>query len=113
MPAVVDLRDSEIEDLDERRAVRAATEEEVRRLEVSMNDARRMRLSKRLARLKDVVDRICYRQPPFPLQERPEILSFEKLHHDVRCAVRQLGDVKNATHVLAAHLGRRPRLLEK
>ena len=52
----VPLRDPEVEDLDEVRAVGAPGDEEVRRLEVAMHDAARVRLGDALAGLHGVVD---------------------------------------------------------
>lgn len=48
-----DVGDSEIEGLDHELPVRAPHEEEIRRLEVSMDDSQRMRLCERDAGLKD------------------------------------------------------------
>ena len=53
---VEDLRDAEVDDLDVRTAVLATGEEQVRRLEVAMDDAVRVRLVERLADLQHAID---------------------------------------------------------
>ena len=58
------LRDPEVEHLHAGRAVGAAGEEQVRRLEVAVHDAGRVRLGDGLARLEHVVDRLLERQRP-------------------------------------------------
>ena len=50
------LRDAEVENLEQVRAVGAARDEEVRRLDVAMDDAHRVRLGHALARLQDQID---------------------------------------------------------
>ena len=62
--ASMHLRDAEVEDLDARLPVGALGAEEVRGLEVAVDDAERVRLGDRLAGLEDEVDRLLDGQRP-------------------------------------------------
>ena len=67
----VDLRDAEVEHLHERPPSRSLREEEVRGLEVAMDDPERVRLGDRLAGLEDVVDGVADREVAALLEQRP------------------------------------------
>ena len=64
-----DLGDAEVEDLDATGAVGALGEEEVRGLEVAVDDAERVGLGDRLARLEDEVDGL-HRSAGAPVRSR-------------------------------------------
>ena len=61
--------------------------EEVRRLEVAVDDAERVRLGDRLAGLEHEVDRLLDGQRAALLEPRGEVPALEVLHHHVRRAV--------------------------
>ena len=86
-------------------SVRAA-EEEVRGLEVAVQDAGAVRLGERLAGLEGEVDgRRDVERPA--RDDAHEVLPFEELHHDVRAPGRQATHVEDARDVLASdHRGR-------
>jgi hypothetical protein len=67
------LRDAEVEHLDRELAVRAPDAEEVRRLEVAVDDAERVRVGDGLAGLKDELDRLLDGQRAALLDPRREI----------------------------------------
>ena len=96
------LRDAEVEDLEQARAVGALGDEEVRRLDVAVNDAERVRLGDALARLQH-----RDRRPPRHLravvaEDLVEVVALQVLHHHERHAVGQRAHVHHARDVLAA-----------
>ena len=81
--------------------------EEVRGLEIAMNDAEDVGLGERFACLQHEIDRLLDRQRPVFLQPVGEIGAFEVLHDDVRSAVFELSYVRHPRDVLAFDLHRR------
>ena len=61
-PALANLEMPEVEHLHHRRSARAMGQKQVRRLQVAVDDAERVRLGERLARLEEVPDRLVARQ---------------------------------------------------
>ena len=106
-PARLHLRDAEIEHLHEGRTADRVREEEVLGLQIAMDDAERMRLGERFARLDDVVHDVADRQRRLLVDEGAQGRAAQELHHHVRCAVGERTDVDDACDVLApeAHDG--------
>ena len=95
-------RDPEVEHLHARRAVDGLAEEEVRGLQITMNDPERVRLGERLTCLHDTLDCELHGQRPTTREHRRQVAPVEALHHEVGHApARQLADVVHARHVLA------------
>ena len=88
-------------------------DEEVVRLDVTMNDAGRVGFGKRLAGLQDAIDRALDRQRPSRDQHPAQIRAGQVLHHHVRRTVGQRLDVIHVNDVLGADFGCEPRLSEK
>ena len=80
---------------------RRLVEKEVRGLQIAMDDAERVRLGERVARLQDVLDRLFRRQRPARRQHAREIGPVQVLHHDVRSARLERADVAHTGDVLA------------
>ena len=107
-----DLGDAEVEDLDQRGAVAAPHDEQVRRLEIAMDDTAGVRLGDRGAGLDHVADREPGRKRS-ALDERCEVVALQELHHDVRQAVGRAPDIEHAAHVIGAKAGCRARLVKE
>ena len=101
--------------LTQRRAVGAARDEQVRRLEVAVDDAGGVRLGERLARLEDVARTASSTgSAPSRAMSCAEVAPLEVLHDDVRHAVvSSVPDVDDARDVLALHLRGDARLAEE
>jgi hypothetical protein len=96
-----DLRDAEVEHLDRGRPVGAVGEKEIRGLEVAMNDAERVRLGERLARLEHELERLVDGERAALRERVREVEPLEVLHHDVRRTVGQRPHVAHLRDVLA------------
>ena len=107
------LRDPEVQDLDARAAVRAMHQKEIGGLEIAMHHPEGMRLGQRLGGLEHVIDRRVDRERPVLLEQVLEVRALEILHHHVRRAAGQRGDVEHAHDVLAPDLGGRASLPKK
>ena len=106
-----DLRDAEVEHLDGELPVGPTDAEEVRRLEVAVHDAERVRLGDGLARLQHELGGLLHRQRAALARARPtRSRPCEVLHDHVRSAVVERAHVDDARHVLALDLHRRARL---
>ncbi len=103
------LGDAEVEHLDERTAVEPPRDEQVRRLEIAMDDACRVRLGERDACLHHVLDGGRHRQRLLRDRAR-EVRAVEDLHHHVRRVGLEPAHVEYATHVLGAQMHHRARL---
>ena len=95
------------------RAVGAARDEEVRRLDVAMDDAERVRLGDALARLQHQIDDGLRHLRAVVAQDLVEVVALEVLHHHERRAVGHRADVHHARDVLAAQPDRRLRLAQE
>jgi hypothetical protein len=104
------LGDSEVEHFDEWLAVASAREEQIRRLEVAVHDARGMSLGDGVACLQQVIDGHWNRKRTLGLDQRCEVGTAQKFHHDERFARIQHADVMDANHVIAAQSRRCPSL---
>jgi RNA polymerase sigma-70 factor (ECF subfamily) len=96
------LRNPEVEDLEERRAIRALRQKEIRRLDVAVDDAARVRDGERLARAENQIGRECNVERASSSEHAREILSFEVFIDDER--VSGFGEstgVEDRDHVLA------------
>lgn len=87
-------------------------EPEVRRLDVTMDDALRVRLGERFGCLQNAIDRERERERPAG-DDRPEVAALEEVHHDVRQPVRRLARVEDADDVLGSELHRDLRLADE
>ncbi len=101
-----DLRDAEVEDLDGRRAVGPVREEQVRGLEIAVDDAVRVGLGEGLAGLQHVLDGLLSAERAALLDEVREVAAFEVLHLHERRAVLEHADVGDLGDVLARDLAR-------
>jgi hypothetical protein len=108
-----DLREAEIQDFDARRAVRALGDEEVRRFEIAVHDAERVRVRDAIASLENVRHRFADGQALSPPQERRQVHTLEVLHHDVRSTRLELADVDHARDVIALDVGARAGLSQQ
>jgi hypothetical protein len=108
-----ELRDPEIQHFDRGGAVRASNAEEVRRLQVPVDDPERVGIGDGLARLQHEIDRQPRRQGPVRLEQRREVRALEVLHDDVRSPVVERADVEHARHVLAMDAHGRSRLAQE
>ena len=109
-----ELGDPEVEELDGTASRRPARDEEVRRLEVAVDDPRRVHLGERLARLEPDLARLVDRQRALRVDEHPEVGALEVLHHDVRRRRRSTRPTSlHARDVLALHLGGDLRLAQE
>ena len=109
-----DLRDAEVEELDPDGPVAASREEEVRGLEVAVDDPRGVGLAEPLARLHRVLDGLRDRAA------RASTWSSESRSRPSRYSMTRYGaplssvpDVGDARHVLALDPRRRARLAEE
>ena len=91
----------------------APRDEEVRRLQIAVDDARVVRFGDRLARLEKKVERLVQGQAPALVEELGEVHSLEVFHHHVGRAVLERADVRDLRDVLTLQLHRRARLAEK
>ncbi len=107
------LGDAEVEHLDEVRAVGTLGEEQIARLEVAMDDAERVGLGERTARLRDVARRDGDRDRATRAQQLRQVATVEPLHHDERRAVVGAADVEHPAHVLVLELRRGARLAQE
>lgn len=80
----LDFGNSEIEQFDEARAVGLSGQKEVGRLDVAMNDARGVCGDEALERLGGDTQRGVRRERSDAINQLLQILTLEKLHHDVR-----------------------------
>src|SRR5437879_12684389 len=78
------LGDAEVEDFDASPAVAPSGHEEVRRLDVAVNDPRAVCLVESLAGLHDVLDGGGNRQWPLVRESRGQVVSFEVYDHLIR-----------------------------
>ena len=108
-----DLRQPEVDHLEDRRARRALRQKEIRRLEVAMDDPLGVGRGHRFACFDDVTHRLVDRETSAAGDERAEVLALQVLHDDVRGAVGEHADVEDARDVLALEFCRRPRLARK
>jgi len=109
---LVELRDSEVEDLHDRRAVLALMEEQILRLQITVHDAHRVRLVERARDLTEHARDFLRRQRPALRDDLLQIISGEELHHEERRAA-ELGRrvcVDDAHDVLALDARRRASL---
>ena len=104
------LGDAEVENLDQRRSIGAGGEEEVGGLEVAVDDAERMRLGQRLARLQDVPHGLRDRQPLASVEHSGQRLPVEVLHDHEGDTLPGAPHVHDPDPVLALDPRRRPRL---
>ena len=103
-PHLVDglqLRDAEIEHLEQVGPVIAPAHEQVLRLEVAMDDPRRVRDLDSPTGLRGEIGRARHGQAPLSLEQRSEALADEVLHHDVRRPVGHDAEVDRGGDVLA------------
>ena len=105
-----DLGDAEIEDLQQRRSVQAARDEEILRLEIAMHDPGGMRLDERLARLEDVLDGVGDGQRALLLAQLREVHALEELEDHERAILGVAADVVDARDMLALETDRGARL---
>src|SRR5258706_9692422 len=75
-----DLRDAEVDQLDHRRLVLALNEEDVRRLEITVNDPCCMRLLERACGLEDHAARGLGIETPGAREQAAEIFAPQELH---------------------------------
>ena len=90
--------------------VGAPDAEEVRGLEVAVDDAERVRVGDGDAGLEHELDRLLERERAALLEHGGEVAPLEVLHHHVRSAGLERADVEDAGHVLARDLHRGPGL---
>src|SRR5262249_51372782 len=88
-----------------RHAVILLHEEEVRRLDVAMDDSVGVRDGERLARLHHQLGRSCERNAAIRLENHLEIFALEILHDDVWASVYRDTDVVYGGRVFALDLG--------
>ena len=81
--------------------------EQIGRLDVAVDDARLVRLGKRLARLHDVVDGLVDRELLPHLDPLRQVAAFEVLHHHEGHAVLGKALARHGAHV--HHAGPRDR----
>ena len=105
------LGDAEVEDLHERRVVVVRLrEEDVVRLDVAVDDARRVRAAERLAALRQDVDGLVQRDRARRGGRGLQALAVEELHRDVRRAVLERAVVEDLHDVARPELRGRLRL---
>ena len=78
-----------------------------------MDDAERVGLGDRDARLQDVIGHPLHRHRSVGLEHRRQIAALQQLHHDVRRPAVERADVGDPADVLAAQLGRGPGLAKE
>src|SRR5262249_45101972 len=78
-----------------------------------VHDPCRVCLTHSLAGLEHVLDRLVEGQPPFPLEERCQILPLEELHDDVGGFVLEGADVDHMGDMLALQVRNRARLSQE
>jgi hypothetical protein len=88
-------------------------EEDVRRLEVAVDDAERVSMREPLKRLEHVIDCVADRELLLEPEELLEIASVEPLHHHVGQAVHERADVHDARDVRAVDARRETRFGQK
>ena len=118
MPGPVPVRSVSFEmpkssTLIEKLAVAPPDTEEVRGLEVAVNDSQRMGVGHGDAGLQHEFDGLLDGQGPPLLDPGGEIAALQVLHDHVRRAVLQRADVADASDVLALDLHRRPGFLDE
>lgn len=97
-----ELRDAEVEQLEQRAAVGSRGQEQIRRLQIAMHDAGRVGLGQRLARLQHIGDGLRYRQRAALLDDALQVAPRQVLHHDVGQTLFQVSYVVDLRHVVAA-----------
>ena len=98
----IELRDAEIEELHDAPPVGPLHDEEVRGLEIAVDDAERVRLREGAARLIHDRDDVLPRHRILALlRERGDVVALQVLEDHVRDAVLQRVDVHHADDVLA------------
>src|SRR5262249_24887179 len=91
----------------------AGGEEQVRGLEVAVDDAEGVGLGERLAGLEDPGRRGADGERTLSPQDRGEVIALEELHDDERRAGLERDDVEHARAVRALELRRRHRLADE
>lgn len=71
------FRDAEVQYFDHQRTVAALRKEQIRRLQVTMNDPRRVRLRDRIAGVQDKHHRLLHAQWPYSLEVIFQIAAIE------------------------------------
>ena len=104
------LGDTEVQHLDPDPLPCPARQEEIGRLDVAVDHARRVGLGQRLTRLQHVRHRLRHRERPPGAELVREIAPFEVLHQHVGLAVRRGAHVEHLDHVLAPEARGDPRL---
>ncbi len=94
-------REAEVEHLHVRRPVGADGEEEVRRLDVPVDDAKAVRLRKRVAGLQDDVARVHHRHRAALEQLPADVAPEQPFHHEEGAPVRQDADLEEPHRVRA------------
>ena len=107
------LGDAEVEHLEERGAVGPRREEEVRGLEIAVDDAALVGLEDGLARLEHQVHRLDDGERAALLRVATEVDAVEHLHDDVRIAALHAPHVEHARHVLGGQPRRGARLTDE
>ena len=92
---------------------RLFVKDQVRWLDVAVDDAGRMRLGKSQGCLTQELDDLRHRQRPPVFEQRSERLAFDKLHHEVGIAALVFARVIDLDDVRMRQLGNRPRLARK
>src|SRR4051812_49037970 len=107
--SLADLRDAEVEDLEDLRPVVVTLEEHVRGLQIPVNHARPMCRSHACEELIGNAERLGGRERLLPNESRRERLAFEPLHDEVRTVVVVI-DIEDTDDVLAPDATCRARL---
>ena len=100
-PARNGLGQAEVQHLHDVLAAAHLCQEQVRRLDVAMDDACLVRLGERIASLEDVAERLLDGERALAGDLRPEVHSREPLHHDERLAGLRHVDVEDLNGVAA------------
>jgi hypothetical protein len=107
------LGDAEVDDLGHVSARPVGHDEDVRGLDVAMDDALRMRGRERARDRQEHLDRLLRRHPAPPLQPAGERHALEELHHQERLAGFGLSEIEHAHDRRMAEPRRRARLPEQ
>jgi hypothetical protein len=108
-----ELREPEVEQLDEVRLAAADREVDVARPQIAMHVADRVRFHQRLADLDQDVGGLLDRQRLLARERGVERLAFEQLHREIQPAVGRAPEVVDLDDVLVVDLGDRRRLAPK
>src|SRR5262249_37629043 len=87
-----------------------ACQEEIRRLEIAVNDPERMRARERVDGLEQIRTGLADLEPAAASQDAIKVLAVEVLHDDVRGAVDERTDIEDPHDVLTLHARGRARL---